>query len=195
MIQDSVTLALAPTLEIAEGSLGLLLARVGIGLALAAHGAQKLFGWFGGGGPQGTGQFFEGLGFRPGVAFAVAAGLGELGGGLLVALGLLGPVGPALIVVTMLVAILAVHRGNGFFAGDSGWELPLLYILAAGYVAFAGPGAFSLDAALGLESLWTATWAWIALGAATLAAFANLAVRSPAESADAEDEEGLVAAR
>src|SRR2546428_533738 len=83
---------------------------------LAAHGAQKLFGWFGGYGLAGTGGFFAGLGFRPGVLFALAAGLGELGGGLLTAAGLFGPVGPALIILVMLVAILAVHWPHGFFA-------------------------------------------------------------------------------
>lgn len=191
MIQESMTLAMVPTLEIAEGSLGLLLARVAVGLGLAAHGAQKLFGWFGGHGPRGTGQFFESLGFRPGAPFAVAAGLGELGGGLLLALGLLGPVGAGVVVSVMLVAILTVHRGNGFFAQNEGWELPLMYILAAAYVAFAGPGVYALDAALGLEALWTATNAWIALAAGAVAGGAALALRGSAPGppeAEAEDE-------
>ena len=210
MIQESMFLAVAPTLEIAEGSTGLLLARAAVGAGLAAHGAQKLFGWFGGHGPKGTGQFFEGLGFRPGATFAVAAGLGELGGGLLLALGFLGPAGPTLVVVTMLVAILSVHRGNGFFAQNQGWELPLTYALVAAYVMFAGPGVYSLDAALGLESLWTATNAWIALGVAGALAGASLAARRPAaeepaakvpaaaedvEAEETEEERELVGAR
>ncbi|HUP20591.1 MAG TPA: DoxX family protein [Gemmatimonadota bacterium] len=186
MIQESMFLATVPTLELGEGSLGLLLARAAVGLGLAAHGAQKLFGWFGGHGPRGTGQFFEGLGFRPGVPFALAAGFGEFGGGLLLALGLFGPVGPMLVVTTMLVAILAVHRGNGFFAQNQGWELPLLYALTAAYVAFAGPGVHSLDAALGLESLWTATNAWIALAVAAVLAGGSLALRRPAAAEAAE---------
>jgi putative oxidoreductase len=71
---------------------GILIARLIVGLAIAAHGAQKLFGWFGGHGLKGTAGFFESLGFRPGIFFALAAGLGELGGGLLTAAGFLGPV-------------------------------------------------------------------------------------------------------
>src|SRR5690242_16864534 len=73
---------------------GLLIARLIVGFGLSAHGAQKLFGWFGGHGLKGTGGFFESLGFRPGVLFALAAGLGELGGGLFTAAGFLGPLGP-----------------------------------------------------------------------------------------------------
>src|SRR5689334_21517873 len=103
----------------------LLIARVILGLSLAAHGAQKLFGWFGGYGVAGTGGFFENLGFRPGSLFAIAAGLGEAGGGILTALGLFGPAGPALIVLVMTVAILTVHARAGFFATANGLELPL----------------------------------------------------------------------
>ena len=88
---------------------GILIARVILGLAIGAHGTQKLFGWFGGYGPRGTGVYFDSLGFRPGIVFALAAGLGEVVGGLLTVGGLLGPVGPALIVLVMLVAMLAVH--------------------------------------------------------------------------------------
>src|SRR5437773_2448903 len=94
-------------------SAGFLIARLILGLALAAHGAQKLFGWFGGYGLAGTGGFFAGLGFRPGVLFALAAGLDEVGGGLLTAAGLFGPVGPVLIILVMLVAIRPAHGGVG----------------------------------------------------------------------------------
>src|SRR5205814_7539283 len=83
---------------------GLLIARLVFGLLMAAHGAQKLFGWFGGHGLAGTAGFLESLGFRPGRVFATAASLAELAGGLLAALGLLGPIGPALIVSVMIVA-------------------------------------------------------------------------------------------
>ncbi|HJR53007.1 MAG TPA: DoxX family membrane protein, partial [Gemmatimonadota bacterium] len=93
-------------------SAALLILRLVLGLGLAAHGAQKLFGWFGGHGLAGTGGFFEGLGFRPGKAFAVLAGLGEFGGGILLALGLGGPLGPAVVVLVMLVAIGSVHLEN-----------------------------------------------------------------------------------
>jgi putative oxidoreductase len=130
--------------------LGLLIFRAIFGSAIAAHGAQKLFGWFGGYGLKGTGGFFENLGFRPGVIFAGAAGLSELGGGVLLATGFLTPFGAAAVLAAMLVAIVSVHMGNGFFASSSGIELPLLYGIAALGIAFAGGGSFSLDHLLGL---------------------------------------------
>src|SRR5271167_1652524 len=148
----------------------LLVARVILGLGLAAHGAQKLFGWFGGYGIKGTGGFFEGLGFRPGGMFAAAAGLGEFGGGMLTALGLGGPIGPALAILVMLVAIFTVHWGKGFFVTSSGSELPLTYISGMLLIMFAGPGAYSLDALVGLTALWPANLPLIALGAAIVLA-------------------------
>src|SRR5258705_8114535 len=99
---------------------GILVMRVLFGAAIAAHGAQKLFGWFGGYGLKGTGGFFDGLGYRPGFIFALAAGLGEVAGGLLTAAGFLGPIGPALIILVMLVAIFSVHLPHGFFASSNG---------------------------------------------------------------------------
>src|SRR6185436_20915718 len=89
-----------------EGSMdaGLLIARLIVGLGLAAHGTQKLFGWFGGHGLTGTGRFFESLGFRPGRTFAFAAAAGEIAAGLLTAFGLFGPLGPALMLLVMVVA-------------------------------------------------------------------------------------------
>ena len=153
---------------------GLLIARLIVGLGLAAHGTQKLFGWFGGHGLTGTGGFFESLGFRPGVLFALAAGLGELGGGLLTAAGFLGPVGPALITVVMLVAILTVHRANGFFASANGVEMPLMYLTAALPLAFTGARAHSVDALVGLDALRGPAVAWIALAAAIVVALINV---------------------
>lgn len=158
----------------------LLIARLFIGLGLAAHGAQKLFGWFGGYGIKGTGGFFDGLGFRPGTFFAAAAGLGEFGGGLLTALGLGGPIGPALIIMVMLVALITVHLKNGFFASSNGIELPLMNIAGALALAFAGPGAFSVDALLGLNSIWSENLQWIAVGTAVVLALGNVAIRRPA---------------
>jgi putative oxidoreductase len=132
---------------------GILAIRLLLGSALAAHGAQKLFGWFGGYGLKGTGGFFEGLGFRPGTAFAAAAGLSEFGGGVLLALGLFTPLGAAAVLATMLVAMVSVHLKNGFFAMANGIELPFVYAAAALGVAFTGAGAYSLDGLLGLELL------------------------------------------
>src|SRR5439155_1943196 len=97
-------------------SIGLLILRLVVGLTLAAHGAQKLFGWFGGYGLAGTGQFLEQLGFRPGRIQAAQAGLAEFVGGLLLAAGFLTPVGAAAVAAVMLVASVSVHLKNGFFA-------------------------------------------------------------------------------
>ena len=167
--------------DLATVSVGLLIARLVLGLLMAAHGSQKLFGWFGGHGLAGTGGYFESLGFRPGRSFALAAGLAEVGGGLLLALGLLGPVGPALIVSVMLVAALAVHRAGGLFAMTNGVEVPLLYSAGAIALALTGPGAYSLDTLLGLESLWAPAVAWTAIAAGIVGGIANLlARRTPA---------------
>src|SRR6266436_1621566 len=104
-------------------NLGLLLIRVIFGLVMAAHGSQKLFGWFGGYGLAGTGGFFESLGFRPGRLFAALAGAGETFGGVLLALGFLGPVGPALVLSVMIVAAATVHWHHGLFATSNGIEV------------------------------------------------------------------------
>lgn len=157
---------------------GLFIARLILGGALAAHGAQKLFGWFGGHGIAGTAAFFDSLGFRPAKPFVLAAGAGELAGGALVALGVLGPVGPALIVATMLVAIYAAHWRKGFFATSNGVELPLSYTAAALVIAFAGPGTYSIDHAFGLDRWWPIT-AGFAMFVAVLVAVAALVGRHP----------------
>ena len=154
---------------------GLLIARVVLGLLMAAHGAQKLFGWFGGYGLAGTGGFFEQLGFRPGRFFAATAGTTEVVGGVLVAAGLLGPLGPALIVSVMVVAIATVHWPHGLFAQNNGIETPLLYAAGAVALALTGPGAYSLDALLRLS--WSGEIAWIALALGVLGGMANLAIR------------------
>src|SRR5205823_7286177 len=115
-------------------------------LTLAAHGAQKLFGAFGGHGLAATGGFFENvLGFRPGKIHAALAGLGELGGGLLLALGLLTPLGGAATVGVMTVAALAVHRQNGYFITEGGYEYTVILATAALALAFTGAGSISLD--------------------------------------------------
>ncbi len=169
--------------DLATVSLGLLLARLVLGLLMAAHGAQKLFGWFGGHGLAGTGGYFEQLGFRPGRAFALAAGLAEFGGGLLVALGFLGPVGPALVVSVMLVAALTVHRSGGLFAMTNGVEVPLLYSAGAVALALTGPGAYSLDALLGLQALSAPAVALAAIAAGLVGGAVNLFTRRVPASA------------
>ena len=155
----------------------LLISRLIVGLGLAAHGAQKLFGWFGGYGIKGTGGFLESVGFRPGPPFAVAVGLGEFGGGLLAAVGLLGPVGPALMILVMVVAILSVHAGQGFFADKKGSELPLMYASGAFVLAFTGPGGYSMDRVLGSSALSGTGTAWAAVAIALLLAVINVGLR------------------
>lgn len=165
---------------------GILIARVMLGLAIGAHGAQKDFGWFGGHGRKGTGVFLESPGFRPCPVFGLAAGLGESVGGLLTAAGLLGPVGPAVIVLVMLVAMLAVHWPHGFFASSYGIELPLMYLTAALFAAFAGPGAYSLDRLLGLDTLGEPVTPGLAITMAVPMALVNVALRrSPQTKAHA----------
>ena len=164
---------------------GLLIARLVLGLLMAAHGAQKLFGWFGGHGIAGTGGFFEALGFRPGKAFAVMAGLTESGSGVLVTLGLLGPLGSAGVIAVMVVAVGSVHLKNGVFAASNGIELPLLYATGAAALALTGPGAYSLDAALALAGVWTPALRIAALALGALGGAVNLALRRPPAAAPA----------
>jgi putative oxidoreductase len=156
---------------------GLILVRLVVGPLMALHGAQKLFGWLGGYGLDGTGGFFEQLGFRPGRLFALAAGAGELTSGVLVALGFLGPLGPALMVSVMLVAMVTAHAGKGLFADKNGIELPLLYAAAASTLVLIGPGAWSLDTLFGLTAYWTPEIRVTALVVGIAGALANLAVR------------------
>jgi putative oxidoreductase len=130
--------------------LGILIVRILFGAAIAAHGAQKLFGWFGGYGLKGTGGFFDGLGFRPGIVFAAAAGLSEFVGGLLLVVGLFTPLGASAIFAAMIVASVSVHLKNGFFVQNNGFEPAFLYGAVAVGLALTGAGAYSFDGQLGL---------------------------------------------
>jgi putative oxidoreductase len=152
--------------------LGLFLLHVVPGLLLMGHGSQKLFGWLGGHGPEGTGQFMDALGMRPGKRMAMAAGFNEFAGGLLLALGLLTPLAAVLIASTMLVASLTAHRGKGLWATNNGFELPLLYGTVAVGLAFNGAGQWSLDHAIG----WDVAGLWWGLGALAAALIGGLTV-------------------
>jgi putative oxidoreductase len=124
-----------------------LVLRVGVGGVMAVHGAQKLFGWFGGGGVAGTAGYFESVGFQPGRLNAVVAGVTETAGGVLLAAGLATPSTGAAVASTMAVAA-ATHAPQGFFAMKGGYEYPAVLGLASGTLALAGAGKLSLDEVL-----------------------------------------------
>lgn len=130
---------------------GLLILRLGAGLTLAAHGAQKLFGWFGGRGLAATAAGFEAMGFEPGRRSALAAGVGEAGGGTLLALGLATPFAGAAAAGTMAVAA-STHVPNGFFNSNRGLEFPMTLGLVAASLTLTGPGAISADRLIGFPS-------------------------------------------
>lgn len=127
-------------------NIGLLLIRLVIGISFIGHGAQKLFGWFGGHGIKGTGGFFDSIGIKPGVTMAVLAGLTELIGGALFALGLLTPLAAVMIAGTMMVAIIKVHGSNGYWATENGYEYNLMIIAVVIGIALTGSGQYALDA-------------------------------------------------
>ena len=135
---------------------GLFVIRVALGLLLFAHGTQKLFGWYGGYGLDGTGGFFESVGHRPGRRMAMFAGLSEAAGGALLVLGLLTPLAAAMIMGTMIVASVSVHADNGLWATNGGYELPMTNGLVCCGLAFAGAGSWSIDDAANIP--WTSGW-------------------------------------
>ena len=131
--------------------LGLLALRLTTGGMMAGHGAQKLFGSFGGHGLTGTAGWLESLGLKPGKQWAALAGAGEFGSGLLTALGLGGPIGPIAMYGPMLMAWATVHAGKPIWVTSGGAELPLVYLSNVTALALTGPGRYSLDKALGIK--------------------------------------------
>lgn len=131
--------------------IALLILRIVAGVLFAGHGAQKLFGWFGGPGLSGTARTFESIGLRPGRVHAGAAGFNEFAGGLLLAAGLLVPLAGALIIATMTAAVITVHAKNGPWVTNKGWELNALYGVIAFAVVAVGPGGISLDHTVALN--------------------------------------------
>ena len=119
--------------------------RIPVGIVLAAHGAQKLFGWFGGYGLEGTGQWMASIGLEPGYLMALLAGGTEFFGGLALVFGLLTRPAAALSALTMLVAIFSVHIGNGLFMSNSGYEFALTLFAATLALAIQGGGSFAID--------------------------------------------------
>src|SRR3954451_7580614 len=143
---------------------GLLVLRVVVGALMAGHGAQKLFGWFGGPGIAGAAGMMEQLRFRPVRGMALMAGFGEFAGGILFAAGLLTPLAAALIIAVMGTAIASVHWRAGIWSTKGGYEYNLVLIATAFAVTAIGPGRWSLDHALDLD-LDGVGWALAALGA------------------------------
>ncbi len=156
---------------------GLAILRVLIGLLFAGHGAQKLFGWFGGHGLQATAGWLEGLNIRPGRLWAWLLGLGELIGGLLLALGLATPWAVLPLLASQLVAIIRVHAPRGFWIDRGGWEYNLVLVALSTFFGLYGPGAYSLDQWLGIAWPQPITFG-IVLILALIAAFLALAAPS-----------------
>ena len=156
--------------------IGLVLLRVVVGLLMAAHGAQKLFGWFGGHGLDGTAGFLESLGWRPGRTFAVLLGTAELLGGIALAFGFATPLAAGLLTGVLANAAWTVHRRNGLWNTEGGYEFPLTLIAAALALAFTGPGTYSVDAILGW-SLGGVTWGLVAVALGLLGWLVGAAAR------------------
>jgi putative oxidoreductase len=169
------------------GDLGVLALRLTVGGLMAGHGAQKLFGSFGGYGLQGTAGWLESMGLKPGKTWAMMAGGAEFGSGLLTALGLLSPLGPIAVWGPMLMAWGKAHAGKPIWVTSGGAELPLVNIAASTALALTGPGRYSLDKALGVK----VPGALVALTAAGVAAGVVVGLStSQAPSEEQADEAG-----
>lgn len=174
MTADSAT-------ALADVDLGLLILRVLVGVTFSAHGMQKLFGWFGGGGPDATGRWFASLGFGDGRAATFMAAASEISGGLGLAAGLLTPLAAAALIGTMTTAAFVNNADGGFWSASKGWELNGYLIVIAWAIATAGPGRFSLDAVVGLGGLSGAVPGLLALIAGVGLGYARWATRTPQE--------------
>ena len=169
--------------------IGRLLLRILVGGFFVGHGTQKLFGWFGGYGLEGTAQGFEQLGLKPGKAHATVAGVAEAGGGAALLAGAETPLAAAAITATMLTAIKTVHGKNGPWASNGGFEYNAVLIAAVLTLAELGPGPVSLDALLGRERSGTG-WALAAAGAGAIGALgAHLATPPPPAAAETPSSE------
>jgi putative oxidoreductase len=153
--------------------LALLTLRLVVGLLFVGHGAQKLFGVFGGGGLEGTSGMFDNIGLRPGWLHARAAGTGEFLGGALIALGLFTPFAAAALIGVMTAAIATVHAKNGIWNTNQGYEFNLTLIAVVFALAGVGAGAWSLDNAFGFD-LHGTVWALAALAAGVIGGAASV---------------------
>jgi putative oxidoreductase len=169
--------------------LRLLLVRAVLGSLFVGHGTQKLFGWFGGHGPEATGQAFESMGMRPGRRNAIAAGVAETAGGALLVAGFSTPLAGAALSGAMITAIRQVHGGKGPWVTDGGYEYNLVMLATVFALTEAGPGPISLDEVLGTERCGTA-WAVAQLvaGAVGSELITRLSVSPSPETAEQADE-------
>src|SRR6266508_879779 len=158
-------------------SSGLLLLRIAVGSIMAAHGAQKLFGWWGGPGMRGTAGMVSSLAYRAPLLMAWGLTAAELGGGLSLATGFLTPLGALAVAVVMLNAIYVIHWPKGFFNGNGGYEFNLLIAASAVALAAIGPGRFSIEHRLGWDDNISGVWWGVGVaGAAILVSFLTLTV-------------------
>jgi putative oxidoreductase len=139
--------ALLNTITQTTAGLDTLPIRIGAGITFAAHGSQKLFGWFGGYGLEGTAGWMESIGLAPGILMAALSGGAEFFAGLLLIAGLLVRPAAALLAITMIVAIATVHLANGFFMSTNGYEFALALLVISVTLAIRGAGSFSIDKA------------------------------------------------
>ena len=166
---------------------GLLILRAVVGTVLICHGTQKLFGWFSGHGLRNTAAFFEVLGYRPALLFAVIAGLSEAGAGVMLALGLLTPLAGAAVIGVMLNAAFSLSE-RGPWVINGGWEYTVVLATAGASLALTGPGQVSIDHALGLGSSTAWSIGGVALGVAAALATRLLRRPTPARPAAATGE-------
>lgn len=159
--------------------IGLLIARATIGTSMAAHGAQKAFGWYNGPGPEKAAGYMAKIGFEPGDRYAKLAAYTEIGSGAMTALGIGGPIGPALMLATMIVAQTTDYEKSGkYFNADGGNEIAVLYGAAAIALASSGSGTIALDSALNLRGLRNPWITTSAIAAAAVGAFMILGQRT-----------------
>jgi len=149
-------------------SSGLLLLRIAVGSIMAAHGAQKMFGWWGGPGMSGTAGMCSSLAYRSPFFMAWGLALAELGGGLSLATGFLTPLGSFGVTVVMLNAVYLIHWPKGFFNGNGGFEFNLLIAASAVALAAIGPGRFSIDHVIGWDDNISGVWWGVGVGAAAV---------------------------
>jgi putative oxidoreductase len=166
-----------------DTNLGRFLLRATVGSIFVEHGTQKLFGWFGGHGPDGTGQFFESIGLKPGRRNAIAAGVAEAGGGALLTLGLATPAAATAVASVMVTALRTVVWRDGIKVGTGGYEVLLLASAVA--IADSGPGSWSFDSLLGSERS-GARWAAAAFGGALAGSAITIAAARQVAGTEAE---------